>query len=115
MSAPAMKPLGLAVRTTTARGGSAASVCNKATSSTSTWRDSTFVPVPGLSSVSQAMSSASRSIFQAGASWFMRVRPVSVSSRDLEVADERAVIGIAHVRHAEIRDLDAGAHQDEIE
>ena len=34
---------------------------------------------------------------------------------DLEITDERAVIGEAHVRDPKIGDLDVGAHQNEVQ
>src|SRR4029077_7419586 len=127
MSAPAMKPLFLAEISTSPRGGSRSKVARCSLSSASTAAESTFAEVFGLSKLSQAMPSASRSSFQAGAVSVMAARgrvgknssgrggPCGGAALHLEVAHQRAVIGEAHVGDAKIRDLDALAHQHEIQ
>src|SRR5256884_230340 len=119
ISAPATKPLFLAEITTAPRGRSFSSAASRPSSSPSTPLESTLAEVPGLSIVSQAIASASRSSFQAAvAVSFMsgrRSRARRGAGADLEIAHQRAMIREAHVRHAEIRDLDAFAHQDEVE
>src|SRR5579883_1681912 len=133
MSAPAMKPLFLPEITTRPRGGTAATSSSSASSSRSTWLESTLTEVPGLSAVSQTMPSPSRSIFQARVAVsvlftlslpFFRASGAG-SGRGgslrgsigphVEIADERAVIREAHIGHTEVGHLDALAHQDEIE
>ena len=88
----------------------------------------TLAEVPGLSSVSQAMPSASARVVQEpGVGSFMGDAPGEGSLQaaetlrsaargvHLEVAHQRAVVREAHVRHAEVGDLDALAHQHEVE
>src|SRR5213082_3385850 len=119
ISAPATKPLFLAEITTAPRGRSFSSAASRPSSSPRTPLESTLAEVPGLSIVSQAIASASRSSFQAAvAVSFMsgrRSRARRGAGADLEIAHQRAMIREAHVRHTEIRDLDAFAHQDEVE
>src|SRR5579862_3577351 len=126
MSAPAINPLFLAEMTTTPRGGSRSRRASSPSSSSSTLPESTLAEEPGLSRVSQAMPSESRSSFQElpGVS-FMSCAPWGESGSGggssarrgahLEVAYQRPVIGEVHVGHAEVGDLDALAHQDEVE
>ena len=64
ISAPATKPLFLAEITTTPRGRSFSSVASRPSSSLSTPPESTLAELPGLSIVSQAILSESRSSFQ---------------------------------------------------
>src|SRR5215469_3815051 len=126
MSAPAMKPLFLAESTTMPRGRSIEISSSRESSSRRTWLESTLVEVPGLSAVSQRMPSASREICQAEAevSVLLTFSPCGAGSGrgrallvrfHVEIAHERAMIRIPHVRHAEIGHLDSLAHQDEVE
>src|SRR5215207_2114524 len=125
MSAPATKPLAFADLTMTARGRSAVKELTSVPSSASTFLESTLALTPGLSRISHAMSSASRSSFQADASSFILLRPVTgpmsgrraarSSGGDVEVAHERAVIRETHIGHPELRNFDARAHEDEVE
>src|SRR5262245_51507059 len=124
MSAPAMKPLFLAERITSPFGGFCANGAISAPSSSSTARPSTLVDVPGLSRVSQAMPSASRSTFHAAATGVFIGEPYGESCRwaagqgvfaNGEVADQRTVVGEAHVRDAKVGHLDPVADQNEIE
>src|ERR1700732_2231252 len=120
ISAPATKPLLLPEITTTARGRSFSSAASRASSSVSTPPESTLAELPALSIVSQAIPSESRSSFQdpLAVSFMMsgrRDRTRRGAGADLEIAHQRAMIREAHVRHTEIGDLDAFAHQDEVE
>src|SRR5208282_6368976 len=125
MSAPAMKPLFLAEITTSARGGCFSSPASSPSSSTRTLPESTLAEVPGLSSVSQATPSASFSRLQLRAVSLLMLElsgdpgaPVGSGAAarvHQEVAHQRAMIGQAHVGHAEARDLDALTHEHEVE
>src|SRR6266404_6714675 len=120
ISAPATKPLFLAEITTTPRGRSFSSAASRPSSSLSTLPESTLAELPGLSMVSQAIASESRSSFQdpVAVSFMMsgrRNRARRGAGVDLEIAYQRAMIREAHVRHTEVRDLDAFTHQDEVE
>src|SRR6266404_3249017 len=120
ISAPATKPLFLAEITTTPRGRSLSSAASRPSSSLSTLPESTLAELPGLSIVSQAIASESRSSFQdpVAVSFMMsgrRDRARRGIGADLEIAHQWAMIREAHVRHTEVRDLDAFAYQDEVE
>src|SRR5215472_17474114 len=126
MSAPATKPLFLADSTTSARGSCCSSAASRPSISSSTAPESTLAEVPGLSSLSQATPSASRSRVQLLALSLLMVdalggrdrsllRTGAAAGVDLEVAHQRPMIREAHVGHAKAADLDAFAHQDEIE
>src|SRR5580692_462295 len=130
MSAPAMKPLFLAEMSTRPRGRDCSSFPRCSLSSASTLAESTLAEVPGLSKLSHAMRSASSVSVQAGAAAaagsFMGVYQAEGKSggrgtsaagtaQDLEVAHQRAMVGEAYVRDAEPLDLDALAHEHEVE
>src|SRR6201984_354462 len=126
ISAAAVKQLFWADSTTSARGGSFSSAASRPSSSSSTEPESTLAELPGLSNVSQATPSASRSRVQLRAESLLMVEALGGRDRgllrtgaaagiDAEVAHQRPMIREAHVGHAEARDLDPFAHQDEIE
>src|SRR6185312_13850105 len=129
MSAPAMNPLFLPDCTTIPRGGFCCSGRRIASNSRRTPLESTFVEVPGLSSVSQRMPSASVADLQEPLVLsFIGDTPQETVSRnagsrslrhragaDMEIAHEWPVIRESDVRDTEVRDLDAFAHQDEVE
>src|ERR1700761_4898749 len=120
MSAPATKPLFLADMTTTPRGALCASGRSRASSSVSTSLERTLAEVPGLSSVSQTMPSASVEDVQFGLVLMVGSRDGGgrIDSRclraDVEVANERPVVREAHIGDPEVGHLDALTHQDEI-
>src|SRR5665213_54896 len=119
MSAPAMKPEGLPERMMTPRGGDLAKDCSNASSSRMTCCESVLAEVSGLSRVSQAMPWLSRSIFQAELLivFFTSCGAVAMHCAvvDVEIADQRTMIGEAHIRDPEVSHLNVGADQDEVQ
>src|SRR6516165_8665097 len=135
MSAPAANPLFFAEISTAPRGGSCSSAPSSSSSSASTPAESTLADVPGLSRVSQAIPSASRSSFQAlelasfmwashrsgrGGGRGVRggglgIRAYGGAGVHAEIAHQRPMVREAHIRDAKVGHLDTLAHQDEVE
>ena len=128
MSAPAMKPLFLAEISTRPRGGSRSSAASCSSSSASTGgrehvgRGVRLVEGQPGDALGVAFEFPGRGGVGHGGS---RLRGGGVQAAEagravgaavhLEVAHQRAVIGEAHVGDAKVRDLDALAHQHEIQ